>query len=186
MRIGHSQLGKVKADTFFIQKTQYDTFTGQNRNGAYTHIQLHSAQRYIRSAILRQTAFGDIESAEQFDSGCDRRELIERNRDYFRKHTVNTAADGNRIFPRFDMDITGAEFKRAREYIVDQTDDPRFTGKRTQGIFIVGGFLLLSFVLCILQFAQQPFKEGAAHKTHRYIAIPHTFHLESNFTKRVR
>ena len=66
MFLRHAEGLEVKTQSALIQKSQNDTFTGKDGNGTDTHIKFSTSQFHIGTSILRQTAFGDIQTAQKF------------------------------------------------------------------------------------------------------------------------
>ena len=70
------------------------------------------------------------------------------------------------------MNIAGAQFDRLSEDVVDQTNDPCFSGHGPERVFILHIQRILRLLLGALELAEQPFEEGTADEAERAFLSP--------------
>ena len=119
------------------------------------------AEFHVGAAVLRETAFGDVQAADQLDAGRDGGELVERAAHDLAEHAVDSAAHHDGVFAGFHVNIAGAVFKRAGEDVVHKADDLRLAGHAAQGGFVVG-FVELLLLVDVLQTGEHAFQERPA------------------------
>ena len=74
----HAERLQVKGDRILIQKAQNNALTRQNRDRADAHVKFGAPELNVRAPVLRETAFGDVEPAEQLDARRNCGKLVQR------------------------------------------------------------------------------------------------------------
>jgi len=159
--LGHAQRLQVEGQGILVEESQHDTFAGEDRERTDTHVQFLVAELHVGTAVLRETAFGNVQAADQFNTGCDGGELVQRAAHDLAEHTVDTAADHDRVFAGFHVDIAGAVFKGACENVVHKADDLGLAGHAAQGGFVIG-LVELFLLVDVLEAGEHAFQERPA------------------------
>ena len=84
------------------------------------------------TAILRHAAFGNIEPGKNLETRRQRQLNLLRQNGFHVEHAVDTEAQNDTFFLRFDVNIAGAFFDGQRKNVVGKPDDRCVFGSSDQ------------------------------------------------------
>jgi hypothetical protein len=107
------------------QETHDDRLAVQHRDDGDADVDLGIVDADLDAAVLRQALFGDVQVAEDFDAGHDRRlEALDLGRHrHLLQHAVDAVPDAQFVLERFEVDVGGAQLDRILQDLVDEADD---------------------------------------------------------------
>ena len=105
-----------------------DNYIFPLRGGKDGHPQIKQAvgEVKLRSAVLRQAAFRDIQVSHNFETRDDAALQSFRQHLPYMHYAVDAVADENSIFFRFNVNVRGSVFNRHENDVMHQLDKRRF------------------------------------------------------------
>ena len=149
-RFIHAELAQVELHRILAQQAHHDALAVHDRNRADADVDLAAADLEIRAPVLRQTAFSDVQSADQLDARRDRGVVRQRQTQVLMQHAVDAETDHQLRLLRLHMDVARIAFERLRQHFIHKPDDLRFPGQLPELVFVVAGKVPLLFLLRLL------------------------------------
>lgn len=125
---GKTHFGEIEQPVFFFEQPEDDPFAVRCGQHRHTEIDILARGPDGEATVLREPFFRDVQSRHDFQTGDDARLKMLGRGENGVEHAVDTIADDQASFERFEVDVTGALTDGLKEDRVDQPDDRRFIG----------------------------------------------------------
>ena len=170
----HAERGQIDAGIFLVEQAQHHALTAARRQGGDAHVQTLAAQCQIHAAILRQPAFGNVQSRHHLDAADQHRRHTGRQAVHLLEFAIGAHPHHQRAFERLDVNVRRFQAGGLGNQPVDQADGGGFVvaGQQILGgrqiVAKAGEFIGLSGIggagIMILQ---QAIKGGIVHLAQR-------------------
>src|SRR5581483_9280247 len=141
------QGAELLAHGFFVEHTEHRILAVNRRHDGDAKIDGAPVVLDAEAAILRDTAFGNIELAHDLDSRNDGRVMLFSDRGHgLRQHAVDAELDTDGAVARFDVNVTGAALLRGENGGIHQANNGAGVARRGQ-LIDRDGLVLAALVL---------------------------------------
>ena len=139
-----------------VEHAEHHGFAELGGQGGYTEVNGVAGNAELNTAVLRFSAFGNVQAGHDLHAGDDRDRQVFGGGRHFVERTVDTVTDLEFFFKRLKVNVRGFIFHCLIEHGVHELDDRRFAG----GVFQV---MFVQVCQTVLQFH---FGEHVLHGSH--------------------
>src|SRR5262249_4615230 len=125
---------EIKVDPRAVEDAHDHALAEHGRNGRYPEIDVDPANRDLDTAVLGQTALGDVEPRHDLDARGDGGTQIRRQGLCRAQRAVDAVAHQDRVNIGLDVNVRCTLFHRAEDDLVDQPDGWRFARHVAQAL----------------------------------------------------